>query len=143
MRYQSRKSSCGPAALANALEAIGVVRSEDELGVLSKQDVNGTSSVNLRKAAEATGVETVLVNEQRDEVAEWCINSHINAGHSGLLVVDNDEHWVAIIGRLNGTYIVADSADNDLLCFYDTKSLLDRWRNVHGKFSGFFLVKSK
>lgn len=139
MRYQSRKSSCGPASLANALEAIGIERTEDELATLSKQDATGTSSVNLRKAAEAVGVETINVAEQRKESAGWAISSFLRAGNSGLLVVDNDEHWVACVGMLGNRYIIADSADNDLLLFYGLDELLTRWRSANGKYCGFFL----
>lgn len=141
MRYQSRKSSCGPASLANALEAVGIERTEDELAALSKQDAQGTSPVNLRKAAEAVGVETVNVSEQRREVARWCLEYHLHNGHPGLIIVDNDDHWVAVIGHLNGTYIVADTADNDLLVFYSAEGLLDRWCSKNNKYCGFFLVK--
>lgn len=143
MRYQSRKSSCGPASLANALEALQITRTEDELGTLAKQDANGTSSINLRKAAEAIGVEVINVAEQRREVAGWCLEYHLHNGHPGLLVVDNDEHWVAVIGHLNGTYIVADSADNDLLVFYTLQDLLTRWCSQNNKYCGFFLIKGE
>src|SRR5690349_22488064 len=112
MRYQSRKSSCGPASLANALEAIGITRTEDELSTLSKQDATGTSSINLRKAAEAVGVDTVVIAEQRTETAGWALNSYVSSGSPGLLIVDNDDHWVAVVGRLGGMFIVADPADN-------------------------------
>lgn len=140
MRYQSRKSSCGPAALCNALEAVGIVRTEDEIGSLAKQSTDGTSSIHLRAAAEAIGVEVLNVSEQREEVAGWLVESQLRAGNPGILVVDNDEHWVALIGMLNGTFIVADSADNDLLCFYSRNGLLDRWKSPTGRYAGFFLV---
>ncbi len=140
VRYQSRKSSCGPASLSNALEALGIERTEDELGTLSKQDATGTSSINLRKAAEAVGVETLNVTIQNIESARWCLDSHLTSGHPGILVVDNDEHWVACIGKLGDTFIVADPADNDLLAFYSREELIVRWQNVHGKYTGFFLI---
>ena len=140
MKYQSSKSSCGPASLSNALEALGIERTEDELATLSKQDTTGTTSINLRKAAEAVGVEVNNVVIQNAESAAWCVSYHMTAGHPGILVVDNDEHWVALVGHLNGTYIVADSADNDLLLFYSEEQLLERWRNEHCKYNGFFLA---
>ena len=141
MKYQDRKSNCGPASLANALEAIGIERSQDELGTLSKQDANGTSSANLRKAAEAVGVDTVVIAEQRAESAAWALYTYVHSGSPGLLVVDNDEHWIAVVGKLGSTYIVADSADNDLLLFYTQDELLSRWANSSNKYCGFFLEK--
>ena len=143
MRYQSRKSSCGPAALANALESIGVVRTEDELGTLSKQSTEGTSSINLRKAVEAMGIEVLNVCEQREEVAGWLLESQIRSGHPGVIVVDNDEHWVSVVGILGETYIVADSADNDLMMFYSLQSLLTRWKGPSDRYTGFFLTNGK
>lgn len=141
MKYQMRKSNCGPAALCNALEAIGIERTQDELGTLSKQTAEGgTSKSNLIAAAEAVGVEVVNVSEQRSEVAGWCLESALSSGHPAIIIVDNDEHYVAVVGKLGSVYIVADSADNDLLCFYSRDKLLERWKNEHNKYSGFFLV---
>ena len=140
MRYQSRKSSCGPASLANALEALGIERTEDELGTLSKQDANGTSSINLRKAAEAIGVEVVSIIEQREESAGWALSAFLRSGHSAVIVVDSDTHWIAVVGMLGDRFIVADAADNDLLLYYSLGELLSRWKNQNGKFGGFFLI---
>jgi ABC-type bacteriocin/lantibiotic exporter with double-glycine peptidase domain len=143
MKYQSRKSSCGPASLANALEAIGIERTEDELGTLAKQDATGTSSINLRKAAEAVGVDTRVVAEQRWESAYWALNSFIGNGNPGLLIVDNDEHWVSVVGKLGDTFIVTDPADNDLLLFYSGTKLLERWKNESDKYCGFFIERKE
>lgn len=140
MRYQSRKSSCGPAALANALESIGIERTEDELATLSKQSVDGTSSSNLRKAAEAVGVETFGICEQRIETAKWALEYHLRSGNPAILVVDNDEHWVAVTGMLGDRVIVVDSADNDLLVYYTVARLLFRWCGPSKRFTGFFLL---
>ena len=140
MRYQSRKSSCGPAALANALESIGIERTEDELGTLSKQSVDGTSSINLRKAAESIGVETFHICEQRSEVAAWALEYHLKSGNPALLVVDNDEHWIAVTGMLGDRLIIVDSADNDLLVYYTMAKFLFRWCGPSKRFTGFFLL---
>jgi ABC-type bacteriocin/lantibiotic exporter with double-glycine peptidase domain len=140
MRYQSRKSSCGPASLANALEAIGVVRSEDELATMSKQDTDGASSINLRKAAESIGVEVINVIEQRSASAGWALGHYLRSGYSGLLVVDNDEHWIAVVGILGNRFIVIDSADDELVLYYSLNELVSRWGNDNDKYSGFFIV---
>jgi len=142
LRYQSRKSSCGPASLVNALEAIGIERSEDEIGTLAKQDTNGTTPLRMRRAAESIGVEVLNVCEKRQEVAGWLIESQLRSGNPGIIVVDNDEHWVSVVGLLGDTFIVADPADNDLLLFYSLQGLLDRWKNPDGKYAGFFLIRS-
>jgi ABC-type bacteriocin/lantibiotic exporter with double-glycine peptidase domain len=141
MRYQSRKSSCGPGSLANALEAIGVVRSEDELAVMTHQTTEGTSSINLRKAVESIGLEVVNISEQRASVASWAIGHYVRSGNPGLLVVDNDTHWVAVVGMLGEHFIVVDGADNELVLYYSLDALVERWKNDNNKFSGFFIIK--
>lgn len=143
MHYQSRKSSCGPSSLANALEAIGVVRTEQELAELSRQTTDGTSSANLRKAVESIGLETVNVAEQRRQVAGWALGHFVRSGSPAMLVVDNDEHWVAVVGMLGRRFIVVDGADNELLLYYSLDALLDRWGNEYNKYSGFFIIKGQ
>lgn len=145
MRLQSRKSSCGPAALKNALEAIGIERTEDELGALSKQTTEGTSQAGLERAIDAVGkgndpiITSNRIYEQRREVAGWAISSTIRSGRPVIIVVDNCEHWVSVVGMLGESFIVADSASNDVVLYYSLEQLLDRWESDTGRYFGIII----
>lgn len=140
MKYQSRKSSCGPAALMNALEAIGIKRTEDELSILSKQSTTGTSQGNLEKALTSLGVEFDRINEKRGNVAAWAIGFHLRSGNSVVIIVDEFDHWISVVGILGDRYILCDSADNDLILFYSEEELLTRWE-CSGRFYGVIVRK--
>lgn len=133
MRLQSRKSSCGPAALKNALESIGIERTEDELGLLSRQTTEGTSQPGLERAiqtidkGDGTKLTSNRIYEKRREVAGWALSSAIRAGRPVILCVDNFEHWVSAVGILGERFIIADSASNDVVEYMSLSETLDRW----------------
>lgn len=147
MRLQSRKSSCGPAALKNALESIGIERTEDELGLLSRQTTEGTSQAGLERAIETIGkgdsdkLTSTRIYEQRREVAGWALSAAVRAGHPVILIVDNLEHWVSVVGMLGERFIMADSASNELVEYYGLEEVLDRWACDNGRFYGIVIKK--
>ena len=146
-RLQSRKSSCGPNALKNALEALGIERTEDELGVLSKQTTEGTSQSGLERAIESIGkgdniiLSCSRIYEQRRETAGWALSASVRAGCPVIAVVDNLDHWVSVVGLLNETFIAVDGASNDLVLYYSLDDFLTRWESDTGKFYGIIVKK--
>lgn len=142
MRFQSNRSSCGPAALHNALSAIGITRTEDELIALTGQTPDGTSPRGLVKAIKAiTSPEAPLLgtpfSTKDDEAAKvglwWNVG---NLGRPVILCVDQFEHWVVCVGYLGRRFQVVDSADNRLLISYSEGELLRRWSAPNGGFYG-------
>lgn len=134
MRFQSNRSACGPAALHNALSALGVHRSEDELIALTGQKPAGTSAAGIIKAIKtiSEGVTPPLAGEavcwrNEDEAIRglwWYLTER---GRPLILCVDNFDHWVACTGYLGYRFAVMDSADNRLAIYYDAAGLLARW----------------
>ena len=142
MRFQSNRSSCGPAALHNALAALGLNRTEDELIALAGQTVDGTSPKGLIKALKAISspeapLQGVAFSTRDGEAAT--VGLWWNVGHLGrpvILCVDAFEHWVACVGYLGRRFQVVDSADNRLLISYTEQTLLDRWTAPNGGYYG-------
>lgn len=134
MRFQSNRSACGPAALHNALAALGVARSEDELIQLTGQRPSGTSAAGILRAIKtiSEGVVPPLVGEavmwrNKDEAVRglwWYLTER---GRPLILCVDNFDHWVACTGYLGYRFAVMDSADNRLAIYYDVAALVGRW----------------
>lgn len=129
MRFQSRKSSCGVAALQNALEALGLQRTEEELTELCKQNADGTSPENLRRAVAAVGGINREVQESREDVALLYLLQALHDGRPVILCVSGWNHWVVAIGTLgNKRIIVVDSGDNDLVVTKKLDELIEWWR---------------
>lgn len=138
MRFQRGKSSCGPAALANALECLGIRRSEDELVALCKQTPEGTSSANLvRAVATIEGTRRVVIDESRADVGLLRVLQALYEGRPVILAVTSQQPWdhYAVAGGVLGfgqRINCIDSGDNDL---YRTRTLdefVEWWKGPDG-----------
>lgn len=129
MKYQQRPSSCGAAALGNALEAIGISKTQDELEKLSGTTNKGTSANGLLKALRLLGIPR-LVMHTRDSrrLLQYTFRQIKNLGNPFILSVDNWKHWVAFVGFLGTKYIIIDSAKEDLVLFLTYDELQARVR---------------
>jgi ABC-type bacteriocin/lantibiotic exporter with double-glycine peptidase domain len=131
VRFQRTKSSCGPAALSNALECLGIRRSEDELAALCKQTPEGTTAKNLRKAiATIDGTRNGLIDEVRADVGLLRVLQSLYEGRPVILCVDSWSHWAVAAGVLGfGKRInCVDSGDNDLLRTRSLDEFIEWWR---------------
>ncbi len=128
MRLQDSQANCGPAALSNALSAIGVVRTQEECASLAKTSATeGTSTKKLLAAIRAVGREPVVINEKRPVVAMLYLGALLAEGRSAVLCVDDSSHWVAAIGLLGPRVLVADSADSELVVSITRSELAEWW----------------
>ena len=142
MKYQSNRSSCGPASLHNALASLGIERSEDELIKLCKQTPEGTSVRNLAAAIKAISTDTEpLYGESiaysvfsNAWVGLWFVVAQ--RGRPVILCVDELDHWVACIGYLGQRFVVVDSAEVGLVFCYSKDQLDERWVSPKGKYYG-------
>lgn len=136
MRYQSRKSSCGPAALRNALDLLGIERAEDELIKLcGTTAIDGTSPSQLLSALATISLsasEILLGRAVGNEIAIAVLHRHVCQGRPLLLLVDKWEHWVVVAGLLGNKLLVLDSADNEGTLIYNEQDLATRW--LHPRF---------
>jgi hypothetical protein len=142
MRFQSRRSSCGPASLANALSCLGIRRSEDELLGITGTTPEGTSAGNLRRAIGIVGrtedglCNIVLRTTSGDSALVNLYYWVVARGRPVIMCVDNYDHWAVCGGYLRPRYSVIDSANNDLVLYYSEPQLLERWRGEDGKYYG-------
>lgn len=136
MRFQSTQASCGPASLRNALQVLGIERSEEELASLSGCTTQGTSPRGMMRALLLIAKDNPRVmpgplTERRDDIAILRLSACIQKGHPVILMVDNDEHWAVCFGTLGSDiFHLADSADEEMVRHYSAERLLERWRGT-------------
>ena len=125
---QDTAANCGPASLSNALQALGMFRSQQECEQLCKTSAtDGTTGRNLAKALTTLGFEPAIIREKRGYVAMLTLRHSLNKGRPAILCVDKWEHWVCAIGMLGDRFIIADPADNELVLSYDAGAVAKRW----------------
>lgn len=133
MRMQDTAANCGPASVSNALQALGIVRSQQECETLCKTSgTDGTSARNIIKAVQSLGCKGVVVKEKRAAVATLMLRHWLAQGRPSILCVDEASHWVAVIGALGDRILVADPADNELVVSVDSAELVDWWTAAGG-----------
>jgi hypothetical protein len=138
MRMQSTEASCGPTAMVNALSALGLKREIEECEQLCKcSATTGTSTQKLMAALRSIpSLQVSRIYERKADSALYRLNGALNLGRPTIICVDNSGHWVAVVGQLGvgsitTRYLVADSADMDLVLSYDFKDLLKRWGPIY------------
>lgn len=138
MRFQRTKSSCGPAALANALECLGIRRGEEELAALCKQTPEGTDATNLRRAVgKIEGTRNTLIDESRADVGLLRVLQALYEGRPVIVCVTSQspwDHWAVAAGILGfGQRITCiDSGDNDLVRTRTLDEFIEWWRGPEG-----------
>lgn len=125
---QDTAANCGPASLSNALQALGVIRTQAECETLCKTSgTDGTTIRGLQGAIKSLGRTPRPINERRFDVA-WCfLRGWLQVGNSAVLCVDNSEHWIAAIGVIGERMLIADPADNELVTSLAPDALKARW----------------
>lgn len=128
MRMQDTAANCGPASLSNALQALGVSRTQAECETLCKTSgTEGTTSRGLQAGIKAVGRKSDIINERRADVALTFLRADLHAGRAAVLAVDKDEHWVAAVGLCGERFLIADPADNELVLSLSGDQLKSRW----------------
>lgn len=137
MRYQSRKFTCGPATVANVVTLLSHSITEDDA---CETSVDGTSERQIKAGLVKHGLK-FEVHKGRDslESIQW-VDTSINLGSPTILCVDKWSHWVAVVGKLGGDYLVIDSADPDLLVKYTPAILKSLW-NYKKRYYGIAVIK--
>lgn len=136
MRPQRKGYWCGIASIANALEVLGIRRTQREIAKLC--DVNpaaGTSEVEMKRALLANGV---AVDEWHGTWGKdgcmWLLDQ-LDVGPA-ILCVDDDEHWVTVIGVCGNNFIVFDPSRNHGIEVHSGETLTKRWVNADGVYYG-------
>lgn len=143
MRMQSSEASCGAAALANGLDALGISRTQEEMEALARTTArDGTGSRAMLRALERVrgeddspeantyGTAPFRITESRREIAALKLTGALYAGRPVAMCVDDWRHWVVAIGILglaNPRVLVCDAAALHLVTGVDVDAVLRRW----------------
>lgn len=132
---QDAQHNCGPYALRNALAAIGIERSAEEL-----EKACGTSATNgtptkgiLKAAAKIEGCTPALLRETRRDIALLKLEHAVRNGRPVVIAwrtQDPGDHWVAVVGVLGDRYLIADAADSELVLSLAVEELEAKWRDT-------------
>lgn len=149
MRQQRKGYWCGIASIANALEVLGIRRTQREIAKLcvvtegddedpgdGTYDPGGTDETEMKRALLAN---RVTVDEWSDtDVGRSVGWAHAHASTAGpvILCVDDDEHWVTVIGTCGVRMLVFDPARNSGIEVHTQVSLAARWVNQDGVYYG-------
>lgn len=140
MRLQSNQSSCGAAALYNAGCALGKTLSLEDCERACKTTAEGTSAKQLTTGAVRLGLKADGSFKERSSLmARLWLRDTLQRGAVVIAAVDADEHWVAVVGALGGRYLVADSAENELVLSYSEGEFLQRWQHPESR-RGFYAL---
>lgn len=140
MRIQSTESSCGPAALRNALLCFGIKRSEEELEALAGTTANGTSNKGLFKALEAISkqnpeVKPGVISEVKGDIALLRLLECLRDGHPVIICTEKSEHWTVAFGLLGSAGVgmkihVCDSGEQELVLHLTPQQLIQEWEGT-------------
>lgn len=142
--FQSFRADCGPAAVVNCLEALGIRRSLDEVTQLCRTTADGTSPLQIRRALSTLREPCELagpmeLRDTRPDIALLRISAVLADGRPLVALVDQFQHWVGVVGRLGHRFIVADSADLRQVIHYTPEEFSARW-GYPGVRNGFYAL---
>lgn len=142
MRFQSKRFTCGPASICNALEVYGLNHAEDDVAKLAgTTPEDGTTEAGLKKALRKLNI-SHTVGKHRDGLPAFLeLEANLLAGNPSILSVDQWSHWIAVVGRINGKYVVVDSASQSLIQFPNQSRLAERWKGGSGRYYAIHLLQ--
>lgn len=158
MRYQTSEASCGPAAVSNALKALGiegieeadVVKWIEKVRKKSDPKIEGTSpNLIIRSISEGSPkrlklqVRGFCVSDPA--VAQSLLRGLLVAGSAVIILVDSSEHWAVAVGVRGHCFLIVDAAEVELAVSLTPDQLLRRWEQHDeepAKFEGIIVSRS-
>jgi ABC-type bacteriocin/lantibiotic exporter with double-glycine peptidase domain len=110
--YQDNSYSCGTLSVMNVAKVLGVDVSYDEAKSLAgTTSRNGTSRSGIRRALNTLGFSAIPYSTNNSSNAlrwlwKWSYTCPI------ILLVDSNEHWVSVTGRVSDKIILIDPSPN-------------------------------
>jgi ABC-type bacteriocin/lantibiotic exporter with double-glycine peptidase domain len=138
LKRQARSYWCGVASIANALEVLGIARSQREIQRLCHVSPEaGTDEVEMKRALLANGCD---VDEWHDEYFDdnsvWWVRDSVTAGNPVILCVDQSEHWVTVIGICGDRFVLFDPSRNAGIEVHSADTLAERWADDEDGYYG-------
>lgn len=116
--------------MRNALEALGIRRSEDEMVALCKTTPDGTTPRQIMRALSTIeGVINATISEKRSDHALLRLLQSLYEGRPVILLVDSWEHYAVAVGVLGfgKRVICVDSGSNDLVHSRTLDEVVEWW----------------
>ena len=91
-------------------------------------------------ATKIEGCHPVLLREGKSDVALLKLEHALRHGRPAVIAWSSEvpgDHWVAVVGVLGERYLVADSANSELVISYEVNELEAKWRD--SKYEGVIL----
>lgn len=126
---------CGPFALKHGLALLGVFAEERRIANLAGTTTAGTDEAQLARAASHYGCALPTVRVADPDVARRALTLELSAGRPVLACVDQWSHWITIGSRDGDAFVVADSAESEVLRLMDWDELRRRW-GLHTREAG-------
>lgn len=129
MKQQRRDYWCGIAAVANALECLGVKRTQGQINkLLHCSEERGTPEEEIIRGLLACGA---AVDEWKfpawSSSHDW-LDQHLIKRGPVILCVDQYDHWVTCIGICGLRYSVFDPSLGAGYRSYDREGMKTRWK---------------
>lgn len=135
-------SHCGPCSLSACLFILGISATQRQLAASAGRPVSvfteGVDERGLRRAARAFGVRSEFVlSDDRTRGKEFArrLRAHLRTGNPAILLSNDFEHWVALIGYLPSErrFIIVDpKAKEKVFSRWSEVTLLRRAWNAAG-----------
>lgn len=136
MKFQTLKHSCGPAALSAALQAVGILRTEDELAHLAGTTTDGTGWDEMLTALltvkKSEPILACVVFEEKVDVGLLRLLRALDDGHAVVLLVDDWSHYATAVGRLGDRVCIFDPGTSDSFSTMGLAHLTKWWRGPKG-----------
>lgn len=130
VKLQDEHYNCGPVALVNALEAMGIERSVEETVKLCKTTpTKGTTGPNLLRAAQSVaGTDPWILTSGNWTMSWLALRQALDQGSAAVLCAKSEEegdHYVAAIGVCGLNILVHDPANG--VYSYSEAELKEIW----------------
>jgi hypothetical protein len=137
MRHQRKGYWCGIASIANALEVLGVRRTQREIAKLCHVTPEaGTDETEMKRALLANGVGLDEWHSDIESDSLWWVDKCMGEGWPTIICTDLDEHWCTVIGTCGPRYVLFDPSRNTGVEILTPPALAKRWVNQDGIYYG-------
>jgi len=138
MRYQAKSYSCGAASIVNTLRCFGKKIAEHHIWPLANTNEHGTDENGIIAALSYLGYSTSIIASNTRKEAIWELDQAL-ALFPVILSVQQDRHWVTVISKTCGRYVVIDPANTDRsirengVYIMNKNELLKYWLHPYGE----------
>ena len=136
MKYhkQINDYTCGSTALVNVMKDFGIELTEKYIRRLLGTNKEGTDGFSILMVAEDYNFETKEVKSKSIDVFKRKLIKDLKLGYKIILITDNNQHWISVLGYYNRKTKIVDSRYADelkkpIVQYVTAKQLADRSHN--------------